>query len=108
MFHLPDVKKLVGQVQQAGGVGLDGEHVLPGAVLVPFCRDDLVQRHLDEREGSAYLVGEVGEILDLCVIDLSLLVVLHPGNLVFAFHFLLSSEFCDQKVQEQQRQQQVD
>ena len=49
LLHAAQVEQLVGQAEQAVGVGLDGEQVLLRLRRVVLLLDQLVERHLDER-----------------------------------------------------------
>ena len=86
LLHFPKVEELVGKVQQARCVGLDGQHILLGAFLVSLAGDNLVDGHLDQGERRAYLVRQVREIAYLGVVDLFLLVVFHPLDLGLALY----------------------
>ena len=107
LLHLAQVEELVGELQESGSICLDGEHVLLGALLVAFAGNDLVKGHLDQGEGSADLMREVGEVLDLGVVYLFLLVVLHLCHLALPFHFPLAAERSDGEVKEPKRHEEI-
>ena len=104
LLHLAQVEQLVGQAEQAVGVGLDGQQVLLGFRRIVVLVDQLVERHLDQGQRGADLVRDVGEEVDLGVVDLFLLLVLHLGEVTGAvalpFHLELVEEQGQQGEEE--------
>ena len=107
LLHLAQVEQLVGQRQEAVRVGLDRQQVLLRLGRVFPGRDQLVQRHLDKGQRGADLVRDVGEEVDLGVVDLFLLLRLQLAQVAGPVAAALHLQFVEEDAQQRQEEGQV-
>ena len=107
LLHLPQVQELVGEVEEAVGVLLHRQEFLLVALRVISAGDDLVQRHLDEGERGADLVGDVREEVDLRVIEFLLRLGLEPFHLAEHLHLPEVVPLAGQQEENEAQQQDV-